>query len=86
MGRYRINHRISVYSMQVRNREEYLMEYFPDKEGRTYIQSLDEHLLCEYSGLPSVESYGSDRGICAKCGHLLDREGICWRCLTESNK
>jgi hypothetical protein len=59
--------------MEIRNREEYLMEYFPDKEGRTYIQALNEFL-------------SKDRGICPKCGHLLDKEGICWRCLTESNK
>lgn len=49
------------------------METFPDKDGKTYIQALDEYL-------------SKDRGICAKCGHLLDREGICWRCLTETNK
>ena len=75
MGRYRISNRIRVYSMEEINRERYLMEYFPDKEGRTYIQALNEFL-----------SKGSDRGICAKCGHMLDKEGICWRCLTESNK
>ena len=50
------------------------MKEFPDKEGRTYIQALDEYL----------QSY--DKGICAKCGHMLDKEGICWRCLTESTK
>ena len=55
------------------NREKHLMNEFPDKEGRTYIQALNEFL-----------SKGS--GICPKCGHLLDGEGICWRCLTESNK
>jgi predicted amidophosphoribosyltransferase len=49
------------------------MNTFPDKEGRTYIQAMDEYL-------------SKDRGICPKCGHLLDKEGICWRCLTESNK
>ena len=73
MGRYRISNRIRIYSMEVRNREEYLMNTFPDKEGRTYIQALDEFL-------------SKDRGICPKCGHLLDKEGICWRCLTESTK
>ena len=74
MGRYRVDNRIRMDSMEVMNREEYLMDTFPDKEGRTYIQALDEYL----------QSY--DKGICAKCGHLLDKEGICWRCLTESTK
>ncbi len=27
-----------------------------------------------------------DKGICPKCSIMLDEEGICWRCLTESNK
>lgn len=66
------------------NREKHLMNTFPDKDGMTYIQSLDKHLLCEYSHLPNVESYGGD--ICPKCSNLLDKDSICWRCLTESNK
>jgi hypothetical protein len=76
MGRYRVDNRIRMDSMEVRNREGYLMDTFPDKEGRTYIQALNEFLI----------NRGSDRGICPKCGHLLDKEGICWRCLTQSNK
>jgi predicted amidophosphoribosyltransferase len=55
------------------NREKHLMNEFPDKRGRTYIQALNEFL-------------SKERGICPKCNHLLDKEGICWRCLTESNK
>jgi hypothetical protein len=66
------------------NREEHLMNEFPDKDGLTYIQSLDRYMMCEYSNLPNVESYGSD--ICVKCSRLLDTDGICWKCLTESTK
>ena len=70
MGKGNTNRKMELLN---RNREKHLMETFPDKDGKTYIQALDEYL-------------SKDRGICAKCGHLLDREGICWRCLTETNK
>jgi hypothetical protein len=38
------------------NREEHLQKTFPLKDGTTYIQNLD-NVMCEYSGLPSVQSY-----------------------------
>ena len=38
------------------NREEQLQKTFPLKDGTTYIQNLD-NVMCEYSGLPSVQSY-----------------------------
>jgi hypothetical protein len=38
------------------NREEHLQKTFPLEDGTTYIQNLD-NVMCEYSGLPSVESY-----------------------------
>ncbi len=38
------------------NREEYLIKTFPLEDGTTYIQNLD-NVMCEYSGLPSVQSY-----------------------------
>ena len=38
------------------NREEHLMKTFPLEDGTTYIQNLD-NVMCEYSGLPSVQSY-----------------------------
>lgn len=63
------------------NREEYLSKTFPLEDGTTYIQSLDKHLMCEYSGLPSIESY--ERDICPNCSNLLDKDGLCWRCLTK---
>ena len=43
-----------------------------------------ENLICEYSGLLSVTAYQND--ICPKCSNLLDKDNICWKCLTESNK
>jgi hypothetical protein len=63
------------------NREQYLIETFPLEDGTTYIQSLDKHLMCEYSGLPSLESYRND--ICPKCTNLLGDDGLCWKCLTQ---
>ncbi len=63
------------------NREEQLNKTFPLEDGTTYIQSLDKHFICEYSGLPSLESY--ERDICPKCSNLLDEDGLCWRCLTK---
>lgn len=121
MGRYRVNHHIRVYSIEVMNRERYLMNTFPDKEGRTYIQTIDEYMSIKdtdiidhhtiirhtigYKGMESIPvedtpkvmeflkivyNYNRmkrvERGICPKCGHMLDKEGICWRCLTQSNK
>lgn len=70
------------------NREEYLMSTFPLEDGTTYIQSLDEHLLCEYSGLPSVESYSKkEDSLCPKCQSIIrDMDGLCWKCLVDSNK
>jgi len=38
------------------NREEHLNKTFPLEDGTTYIQSLDNS-MCEYSGLPSTQSY-----------------------------
>ena len=38
------------------NREQHLQKTFPLEDGTTYIQNLD-NVMCEYSGLPSVESY-----------------------------
>ncbi len=38
------------------NREEHLTKTFPLEDGTTYIQNLD-NVMCEYSGLPSVQSY-----------------------------
>lgn len=38
------------------NREEHLQKTFPLEDGTTYIQNLD-NVMCEYSGLPSVQSY-----------------------------
>ncbi len=38
------------------NREEHLTKTFPLEDGTTYIQNLD-NTMCEYSGLPNVQSY-----------------------------
>ena len=38
------------------NREEQLNKTFPLEDGTTYIGNLD-NVMCEYSGLPSVQSY-----------------------------
>ena len=38
------------------NREDHLQKTFPLEDGTTYIQNLD-NVMCEYSGLPSVQSY-----------------------------
>jgi hypothetical protein len=38
------------------NREQELNKTFPLEDGTTYIQSLD-NFMCEYSGLPSPQSY-----------------------------
>ena len=66
------------------SREQELMKTFPLEDGTTYIQSLDKHLMCEYSGLASLESYRGD--ICPKCSNLLDKDNLCWKCLEQSNK
>ena len=66
------------------NREQELIKTFPLEDGTTYIQSLDKHLMCEYSGLPSLQSYRND--ICPKCSTLLDKDNLCWKCLEQSNK
>jgi hypothetical protein len=58
------------------NREQHLIETFPLEDRTTYIQSLDKHLLCEYSGLPSLESYRND--ICPKCSNLLGEDEYGW--------
>ena len=39
------------------NREEQLQKTFPLEDGTTYIQNMDKCLICEYSGLPNLESY-----------------------------
>jgi ribosomal protein L10 len=39
------------------NREEHLQKTFPLEDGTTYIQNLDKSFTCEYSGLPSTQSY-----------------------------
>ena len=38
------------------NREQHLQYHFPLEDGTTYIGNLD-NVMCEYSGLPSVQSY-----------------------------
>ena len=38
------------------NREDELNKQFPLEDGTTYIQNLD-NTMCEYSGLPSTQSY-----------------------------
>ena len=38
------------------NREQHLQKTFPLEDGTTYIQNLD-NVMCEYSGLPSTQSY-----------------------------
>ena len=38
------------------NREQHLQNHFPLEDGTTYTQNLD-NVMCEYSGLPSVQSY-----------------------------
>jgi hypothetical protein len=38
------------------NREDELNKTFPLEDGTTYIGNLD-NVMCEYSGLPSVQSY-----------------------------
>ena len=38
------------------NREQELNKMFPLEDGTTYIQSID-NTMCEYSGLPSTQSY-----------------------------
>jgi hypothetical protein len=40
------------------NREDELNKTFPLGDGTTYIGNLD-NVMCEYSGLPSVQSYES---------------------------
>lgn len=56
------------------NRENALMELFPAEDGTTYIQSLDK--------FNSVE----DR-LCPKCQSIIhSSDGLCWKCLIESNK
>jgi hypothetical protein len=40
------------------NREDELNKQFPLEDGTTYIGNLD-NVMCEYSGLPSVQSYES---------------------------
>lgn len=58
------------------NREEYLTNAFPLEDGTTYIQSLDE-----YNKVKKEDS------ICPKCNSIIrDMDGLCWKCLTESNK
>jgi hypothetical protein len=44
------------------NREEHLNKTFPLEDGTTYIENLDRFnsTMCEYSGLPNVESYGTN--------------------------
>ena len=41
------------------NREQHLQNHFPLEDGTTYIQSLD-NFMCEYSGLPSPQSYATN--------------------------
>ena len=44
------------------NREPELNKTFPLEDGTTYIQSLD-NFMCEYSGLPSTQSYAMNTQI-----------------------
>lgn len=56
------------------NREKSLMDTFPLEDGTTYIQSLDK--------FNSVED-----GLCPKCQSIIhSSDGLCWKCLIESNK
>jgi hypothetical protein len=58
------------------NREEYLMSIFPLEDGTTYIQSLNE-----YNKTKREDS------ICPKCQSIIhSSDGLCWKCLIESNK
>ena len=56
------------------NREKALMELFPAEDGTTYIQSLDKFNRVE-------------DGLCPKCQSIIhSSDGLCWKCLIESNK
>ncbi len=58
------------------NREEYLMNIFPLEDGITYIQSLDKFNKTQ-----------REDGLCPKCQSIVrDMDGLCWKCLIESNK
>lgn len=62
--------------MNAINREEYLMNTFPLEDGTTYIQSLDKS-----------NKVTKEDSICPKCNSIIrDMDGLCWKCLTESNK
>ena len=62
--------------MNERNREEYLMNTFPLEDGTTYIQSLDKFNKTQ-----------REDSLCPKCQSIVrEMDGLCWKCLTESNK
>ena len=63
-------------------REEYLSFTFPLSDGTTYIQALDVWM----SKLGNEINEKKESSICPKCSNLLDKDGLCWRCLTDSNK
>jgi uncharacterized OB-fold protein len=56
------------------SREKSLMDTFPLEDGTTYIQSLDKFNRVEDS-------------LCPKCQSIVhSSDGLCWKCLIESNK
>lgn len=62
--------------MNVINREEHLINTFPLEDGTTYIQSLDEY-----------NKRKKEDNLCPKCQSIVrDMDGLCWKCLIESNK
>jgi hypothetical protein len=60
-------------------REEYLSITFPLSDGTTYIQALDVWMS-------KLVTESKETSICPKCSNQLDGDGLCWRCLTDSNK
>lgn len=56
------------------SREQHLMKMFPLENGTTFIQSLDKFNRVEDS-------------LCPKCQSIVhSSDGLCWKCLIESNK
>jgi predicted amidophosphoribosyltransferase len=60
-------------------REEYLSFTYPLSDGTTYIQALDVWMS-------KLATESKETSICPKCSNQLDKDGLCWRCLTDSNK
>lgn len=58
------------------NREQFLIKTFPLEDGATYIQSLDK-----FNRVQKEDS------LCPKCQSIIhDVDGLCWKCLIQSNK